>query len=129
MIVGNPITLGGGGSGEGASGYTFEDGVLHIWGVRGSHLLDTKEISDPGIYVAADEGLEGYSIVDVDMLRNLINLTTTLNGTYLPPEGKDGFAKVVVNNPNDGRCQSDMPIALMSMPDLMSEMSWDNSTY
>ncbi len=125
MIVGNPIMMGGGGSGTGASGYTFEDGVLHIWGVRGSHLLDTKTITEGGVYAAADEGLEGYSIVDVNMELRLERLAVSLNGTYLPSEGKDGFSQVIVNNPDDGRCQHDTPIGLCSMPDLLSEMNWE----
>lgn len=126
MIIGNPITVGGEGSG-GASGYTFEDGVLHIWGVRGSHLLDTKTITEGGTYAASDEGLEGYSVVDVNMELRLERLAVSMNGTYLPSEGKDGFSQVVVNNPADGRCQHDTPIGWCSMPDLLSELFWECS--
>ena len=129
MIIGNPISVGGGGSGTGASGYTFEDGVLHIWGVRGSHLLDTKTITEGGVYDAADEGLEGYSIVDVDLELTLEKLSVTLNGTYLPSAGKNGFSQVVVNNPDSGRCQHDTPISLISMSDLFAEMEWESTIY
>lgn len=127
MIIGNPIMMGGGGSEIGASGYSFDDGILHIWGTRTSHLLNTKTITEGGIYSAADEGLEGYSVVDVNMELRLEKLGVTLNGIYLPSAGKDGFSQVIVNNPADGRCPHDTPIGWCSMPDLFSEMSWECS--
>lgn len=124
MIVGNPIMMGG--SGSGASGYTFDDGILHFWGVRGSHLLDSKTIVEGGVYKAADDGLEGYSIVNVDYEQKLEELTVTLNGTYNPSTGKNGFSKVVVNNPSDGRCQSSTPVGICSMSDVLSDVGWAN---
>ena len=124
MIVGNPIMMGG--SGSGASGYTYDDGILHIWGVRGSHLIDTKTIVEGGVYKAADDGLEGYSIVNVDYEQKLEKLTATLNGHYLPSAGKNGFSEVTVANPSDGRCQSSPATGWCSMADLLSFVSWKN---
>lgn len=125
MIVGNAILMGG--SGSGASGYTFSDGILHIWGVRGSHLLETKTISEEGIYAASDDGVEGYSLVNVDFSIRLERLVATLNGTYCPSEGKDGFYEVVIDNPSDGRCQKAAPIGDCDFDTLMTQMSWSNT--
>lgn len=127
MIVGDAIIMAGSGSGSEASGYSFEDGVLHIWGVRGSHLLDTKLITEKGIYEAADDGVEGYSIVEVDLELQLQELTATLNGVYTPPEGMSGFSKVTINNPEDGRCQSSTVVPTLDIPDFLSEISWSNT--
>ena len=65
-------------------------------------VVDVLEVTENGAYNAADDGLEGYSVVTVnvpDTPAVVEELNVTENGEYTPGDGVDGFSRVTVNVP------------------------------
>ena len=68
----------------------------------GNCYLGTKTITENGTYDAlADDSIDGYSEVTVDVEPNLGTKTITANGTYLASsDDLDGFSEVTVDLPS-----------------------------
>lgn len=80
---------------DNADGYS----VVTVDVQGGSATLGDLNVSENGTYSAQDEGVDGYSMVFVDVPSpNLIEQTFSQNGTYnAQDEGADGYATVTVD--------------------------------
>lgn len=73
--------------------------------VEGEVDLGTKTITENGSYLASEDGLSGYSSVEVDIpsVANLGSKVITENGSYsAATDGLDGYSDVEVNIPESG---------------------------
>ena len=85
----------------------MHDAIMNIpQNVTGTY--GEKTIRQNGIYNANDDFFDGYNRVRVEVQTsgggsggdiNLLDTTFTSNGTYIPPEGYDGFFEINVNVP------------------------------
>ena len=109
MIIGNPITLGGGGGGSGT-------------------LID-KTITENGVYNPADDDVDGYKKVTVALPIGTKNISA--NGTYTASrDNLSGFSTVVVNVPqtiSGGRCPRTEETTNFQYGTLLSIMSWEGT--
>ena len=72
-----------------------------------SGTFGEKTIRENGLYNANDDFFDGYNSVRVEVESggggsgeiNLLDTTFTSNGSYIPPEGYDGFFEINVNVP------------------------------
>ena len=65
-------------------------------------VLEELEVTENGIY-QPKEGVDGFSLVDVNVSPNLQEKTITENGTYYADAEYDGLRKVEVNVKEIGR--------------------------
>ena len=86
-------------------GYTLSKVTANVNVPDVPAVVDVLEITKNGAYNAADEGLDGFSVVTVnvpDVPAVVEELSVTENGTYEPDDGVDGFSKVTVNVASSG---------------------------
>lgn len=109
MIIGNPITLGGGSGGGGT--------------------LINKTGTENRVYDPADDGADGYKKFTVALPLGTKNISA--NGTY--PASRDNLAAystIVVNVPqtiSGGRCPRSEQTASFQYGTLLSIMSWSGT--
>jgi len=81
-------------------GVCLEEALLMIVEAEGGGKnVGPKTITENGDYYAQDDGLEGYSIVTVQVPKDPVDTTTdtfTQNGSY-SPSGYDGYSSFTVN--------------------------------
>lgn len=86
-------------------GYTLSKVTANVNVPDVPAVVDVLEVTENGAYNAADEGLDGFSVVTVnvpDVPAVVEELNVTENGTYEPDDGVDGFSKVTVNVSSSG---------------------------
>lgn len=76
--------------------YVLQDGA-YVAGGDIPSVLGTLEATENKTYKAADENLEGYSTVTVNVEPSLQTKSISSNGTVKPDEGYEGFSEVTVN--------------------------------
>lgn len=76
--------------------YVLQNGAYVACGDIPS-VLGTLEATENKTYKAADENLEGYSTVTVNVEPSLQTKSISSNGTVKPDEGYEGFSEVTVN--------------------------------
>jgi len=78
------------------------DIVVEVASVSGTGSLISKSIVSNGVYTAASEGADGYSVVTVSLPpATLISKSITANGTYsASDESADGYSVVTVSLPS-----------------------------
>lgn len=76
--------------------YVLQNGA-YIAGGDIPSVLGTLEATENKTYKAADENLEGYSTVTVNVEPSLQTKSISSNGTVKPDEGYEGFSEVTVN--------------------------------
>lgn len=76
--------------------YVLQNGA-YVAGGDIPSVLGTLEATENKTYKAADENLEGYSTVTVNVEPSLQTKSISSNGTVKPDEGYEGFSEVTVN--------------------------------
>jgi hypothetical protein len=76
--------------------YVLQNGA-YIAGGDIPSVFGTLEATENKTYKAADENLEGYSTVTVNVEPSLQTKSISSNGTVKPDEGYEGFSEVTVN--------------------------------
>ena len=76
--------------------YVLQNGT-YVAGGDIPSVLGTLEATENKTYKAADENLEGYSTVTVNVEPSLQTKSISSNGTVKPDEGYEGFSEVTVN--------------------------------
>ena len=76
--------------------YVLQNGT-YVAGGDIPSVLGTLEATENKTYKAADENLEGYSTVTVNVEPSLQTKSISSNGTFKPDEGYEGFSEVTVN--------------------------------
>ena len=93
-------------------GYTLSKVTANVNVPDVPAVVDVLDVTENGAYNAADEGLDGFSVVTVnvpDVPAVVEELSVTENGTYEPDDGVDGFSKVTVNVASSGGGDTGLP--------------------
>ena len=84
--------------------YAGEGKAYNPVNVQVAPHTESKAITSNGLYDALSEGLDGYSIVSVDVPQSTLGTKSiTQNGTYnASDDNLDGYSSVTVNVPSSG---------------------------
>ena len=74
------------------------DDVIHIHSIERGAVIESITVHENGVYTP-QEGVDGFSPVEVEVNPLIQPLVVTSNGIYTAPEGVDGYSPVSVNVP------------------------------
>lgn len=71
------------------------DDIIHIESLVVEPVLETLSVTENGVYTP-EEGVDGFSSVEVEVNPIIQPLEVSANGVYTAPEGVDGYSPVTV---------------------------------
>lgn len=74
------------------------DDIVHIESLVRTPVVEALSVSENGIYTP-QEGVDGFSPVEVEINPIIVPLEVSENGVYTAPEGVDGYSPVTVQIP------------------------------
>lgn len=86
------------------------DDIVHIESLAVEPVLEALSVTENGVYTP-EEGVDGFSSVEVEVNPVIESLEVSENGVYTPPTGVDGYDVVTVDVESSVEPEPDLPNA------------------